>query len=384
MLRGALLAFLADNLASHFVGGFKQSMSFVLRICRTCMITRDQSHKCIHEDNCTMRTPETHFEQCALLAGPLSDHYSTSYGVNRLSMIIIEEVPEFSVTRALPHDIMHDLFEGVLPKHMQLLLCYCVRKKYFTVEELNSRIHAFDFLHNTSSDIDSKICSTKSKIKQSASQMMSLSRTFPLLIGDKIPDEDEDEDKHWELFLVLLRICSIAVAPNCSPDVIAYLTTLIEEYLGKFITLYSPVKLIPKQHYMVHYPSQMIKFGPLIHAWTMRQEAKLSFIKRVSRAGNYKNVSKTVARRHQFWMCYQLLQNQYMLTPQLEISSKKVYNPLSLEDDYVQQEIELEFPGFSDDEEVRHPEWVDIQSSHFIKGAYVILDYSCCKICIMS
>ena len=49
-----------------------------------------------------------------------------------------------------------------------------------------------------------------------------------------------------------------------------------------------------------YYPSQMIKFGPLIHAWTMGQEAKLSFIKRVSRAGNYKNVSKTVTQRHQF------------------------------------------------------------------------------------
>jgi hypothetical protein len=30
---------------------------------------------------------------------------------------------------------------------------------------------------------------------------------------------------------------------------------------------------------MIHYASQMEKFGPLFHSWTMRQESKLSFVK---------------------------------------------------------------------------------------------------------
>ena len=33
VFRGALLAFLGDNLASHLVGGFKEGISFALRIC---------------------------------------------------------------------------------------------------------------------------------------------------------------------------------------------------------------------------------------------------------------------------------------------------------------------------------------------------------------
>lgn len=36
----ALLAFLADNLAAHQAGGFKESMSFALQICRSCMATK--------------------------------------------------------------------------------------------------------------------------------------------------------------------------------------------------------------------------------------------------------------------------------------------------------------------------------------------------------
>ena len=48
---GALLAFLADTLAAHQVGGFKGSMSFAYRICRTCMITKEAAQTCFSEDD---------------------------------------------------------------------------------------------------------------------------------------------------------------------------------------------------------------------------------------------------------------------------------------------------------------------------------------------
>ena len=40
--RGGLLAFLADTAAAHALGGFKESVSFALRVCRSCMITTPQ------------------------------------------------------------------------------------------------------------------------------------------------------------------------------------------------------------------------------------------------------------------------------------------------------------------------------------------------------
>ena len=39
VFHGALIAFLADNLAAHLVGGFKESFSWAKRICRSCMAT---------------------------------------------------------------------------------------------------------------------------------------------------------------------------------------------------------------------------------------------------------------------------------------------------------------------------------------------------------
>ena len=100
----------------------------------------------------------------------------------------------------------------------------------------------------------------------------------------------------------------------------------------------------------------------------MRQESKLSFVKRASCFSNYKNVPKTIARRHQFWLCYRMHSNPFMLSPQMDISPKQSSNTLSCEDDYIQCELKRIVPNLSDDDVLCHPEWVNLQSSHFHKG----------------
>ena len=187
---------------------------------------------------------------------------------------------------------MHDLFEGVVPYELKLLLCHCVHAKYFTVRKLNERIKEYDFGCNIPVPIDPKVLGSNSKIRQSASQMMTLSRELPLLIADTIPHDDQN----WHSFLVLLKICSIAVSPLCTHDTIAYLRVLIEEKLYLFQQLYPEESMIPKLHSKIHYPSQIERLGPLIQSWNMRQESKLGFVKRVSRRGNYKNVYKRLQR----------------------------------------------------------------------------------------
>ena len=73
---------MADSLAAHAVGGFKESMSFALRICRTCMTTPEESRACFSEKMCELRNPEQHFNQCLMLEGLLGSHYSTNFGIN--------------------------------------------------------------------------------------------------------------------------------------------------------------------------------------------------------------------------------------------------------------------------------------------------------------
>ena len=49
-----------------------------------------------------------------------------------------------------------------------------------------------------------------------------------------------------------------------------------------------------------------IRFGPLRHQWCMRLEGKNSQIKQLV-GKNFKNLPKSVAYRHQRYMCLQLL-----------------------------------------------------------------------------
>ena len=370
-LHGGLIAFLADTLAAHAVGGFKGSMSFALRVCRTCMVTPEELQHCFSASVCGLRTSESYFEQCNLLHGPLREHYSTTYGVNFMS--VLEEVPGYSVINGLPHDIMHDLYEGsgVVPYELKLLLRHCIGKNYFSVEELNRRIQCYRFDSNELRLLDpSVIRSNDAKIRQSASQMMSLSQQLPLIIADKIPEDDS----HWKSFLLLLRICQISNSPVCSKDTIVYLRVLIEEKLRTFKELYPHEKLLPKHHYMIHYPDQMERLGPLIQCWTMRQEAKLSFVKKISRLSNYKNICKTVAKKQNFWMCYQF-QNSSLLTPSVSHNPKYVSHALHTEDECVQREFLRLIPSLELESEVKHLNWIKVQSSTLHKKSFVLMKY---------
>ena len=364
---GGLLAFLADNLAAHAVGGFKESMSFALRICRTCMITSEKSQICHSEVQCKLRDPEMHFQQSQLLTGPLESHYSTNFGINRCS--VLEDVPGFSVATCIPHDIMHDLYEGVVPYELRLLILHCVSQNYFSITTLNDRIQRFDYVFDKPSLIDPNISKSHSKIRQSAAQMMALAHNFPLLVGDKVPGEDE----HWLSFLLLLKICNLSLSPICNHDTIAYFKLAIEEKLSTFRQIYPDSRIIPKLHYLVHYPSQVEKFGPLIHSWTMRHESKLSFVKSVSRRSNFKNVPKTVCEKHQLWHCYKLhVENTYLHT-NFESGPTKHSNELSSEDQHVLAEILRVFPTLSLEGMVDHPKWIKVQSSVYKKGVFLLI-----------
>ena len=85
-----------------------------------------------------------------------------------------------------------------------------------------------------------------------------------------------------------------------------------------FRDLYCNESFIPKLHFMVHYPQQIIRHGPLIRSWTMRHEGKLNFFKQASKSSNFKNITLSLARRHQLWLLYQfqtssLLDNEAQL-----------------------------------------------------------------------
>ena len=109
--------------------------------------------------------------------------------------------------------------------------------------------------------------------------------------------------------LLLVQIFKICISPTITDDTIPYLRVLIEEHHQTFREIYDDESFIPKLHYMVHYPNQILRHGPLVRSWTMRHEGKLNFFKQAARLENFKNISLTLSNRHQRWLAYHLQTN---------------------------------------------------------------------------
>ena len=110
--------------------------------------------------------------------------------------------------------------------------------------------------------------SSESAVKQTASQMWRLSLVLPFLIGDLV----DRKSKNWRLFIIRREICNIIFAPVVTMGLAVFLKELIIEHHTLFRQLYD-TNLIPKHHFMIHYPRMMVMFGPLSKLWCMRFEA---------------------------------------------------------------------------------------------------------------
>jgi hypothetical protein len=100
---------------------------------------------------------------------------------------------------------------------------------------------------------------------------------------------------------------------------------LIEEFLSHFKILYPEKRITPKFHFLLHYPHEFWRRGPLIAFWCMRYEAKHSYFKQLARAiGNWINLPLTLANRHQQFMCMNFAQSQHnYLKFEVEIPASK-------------------------------------------------------------
>ena len=82
----------------------------------------------------------------------------------------------------------------------------------------------------------------------------------------------------WQCLSSLLEIIGIAFSEKISTEIVMYLKTAIKEHLSLFKNEYG-ARLIPKQHYLVHLPCQVLKFGPLIRTWCMCTRRNILFLK---------------------------------------------------------------------------------------------------------
>ncbi len=117
-------------------------------------------------------------------------------------------------------------------------------------------------------------------------------------------------------------------------------------------------------HFLVHYPEQIMNVGPMVRSWTIRYEAKLNFFKRASHIGNnFKNISYSLASRHQRWMCYELASKKLLVRP-LECGPAKCNTGLSFLNDEtseVKEGLVKVVPELNSEATIFRPKWINCQ-----------------------
>ncbi len=243
-----------------------------------------------------LRSLEEHKEYVELVEDERSQghsrYHSVTCGINTSSPLL--SLIGFDITKCLPYDIMHTVFEGVVKSHFQQVLKYLIDdKKYFTIDQFNLAIKTHKYGYSECTVKPSRIENSREgyHIKQSgivytvkkseivinkttntltifyihvASQMMALIRLTPLIIGHFVKEDDE----HWECFLLLWAICNMVCSFEFNPEDPRRLAWVIQLYLESFSHLYPCFTITPKMHYLVHLPEQMemyVYFYSLFH-----------------------------------------------------------------------------------------------------------------------
>jgi len=129
-------------------------------------------------------------------------------------------------------------------------------------------------------------------------------------MGDLIPSND----KVWTLYLTLRQIMDIVCASEVLVNELDLLKVLIAEYLEMRKSLFPAESLKNKHHHLVHYPRLISEVGPLSRFWCLRFEAKHQRPKKLMHmSGNFKNVPKSIALRHQLDCAYILMRRSSQL-----------------------------------------------------------------------
>ncbi|XP_065666537.1 uncharacterized protein LOC136087522 [Hydra vulgaris] len=305
-LFGGIATISADNLSAHALAGFRRVFNSG-RFCRQCMTSYADKNRVMTECDTRIRTDEMHHYHLAAISGQglIS---SSMYGVEKRCPLL--DLSYFNVTQSFPPDIMHDVLEGIIPQLISLILIKFKEQHLITVEQINTELNIFEIGRNDKKNKPVPFVArngTSINFVGSASQKFCMFRLLPFIIGNRIPTSN----MYWLLYLQLRDIADYIFAPKISKTVLSYLQFLVEHFLQNFIELF-PNNLTPKFHFMLHYARLINEYGPLRYLWCMRFEAKhLYFKKLASVIRNFKNISYSLAKRHQLRQCWEMTSSDF-------------------------------------------------------------------------
>lgn len=107
------------------------------------------------------------------------------------------------------------------------------------------------------------------------------------------------------MHIELIEIVQIVFAPVLSIATVSRLKLLIENHLKHWKELFSDCNVTPKQHYMIHLPSQIKSLGPMVRHMCMRFKYKHCFFKQWASKLNFFYICKSVINQNQTYESWQ-------------------------------------------------------------------------------
>ena len=301
--RGTITQFSADNLGANSLFGFVESFT-ASHYCRLCSMGKEETQISFKESEIHMRTIESYNQNLQEQEEQATLHIR---GLKKSS--VLNDCLYYHVLCNFSMDIMHDLLEGIVQYEVKLVLKYLIEDRnppLMSLDNLNRRVASYNygFAESKNKPSEIKLRTSGNAVGQKAMQSWCLLRHLPFIIGYM---EDENDRFYFQLLLKLLECMDIIFSPQITPGQISQLRFLIEDHHNHFVNVFPNRRLLPKHHFMIHYPTCLEQVGPLIHVWCMRYEAKHDYFCKVAdTVRNFKNICKTVAKRHQITQMYHM------------------------------------------------------------------------------
>jgi hypothetical protein len=318
LIRGKLISISADNLAAHALAGFQQHFHCG-RICRFCTVDYSDMANRFSEKNVTIRTSDMHRYHLNAVHDDKAN--SNIYGVQR--ECALSELPNFDVLSSFPPDAMHDILEGVIPLTVRYVLKQLIHDNIISLADINESLASIKLTYsaNKPCTIAESVMKSKGHLSGSAAQKLELFLILPQAIGHMVVEGNEA----WQVYLLLRQVCQIILAPAVRHCDVIVLEGLIANFLSEFTSCFGPEAVTPKLHYLIHYPRFISLYGPLKNFWCMRFESKHMYFKRVVAVAKcFKNITKTLANRHQFRQAWEMSGSDMLLPYETVASSTKL------------------------------------------------------------
>lgn len=318
-IKGTLIAMCGDNAGANSAQGFVGS--FVSHFfCRHCTMSKDECKISSKLNKSTKRTVEGYDESLKIIDDSEKVNFSDTKGIKYACNL--NNLANFHIISNPSVDIMHDVLEGTAAFALKKFIDFGVTNKIFTLDEVVSSAQFFNYGRLNVANTPSAISLDKKNLGQSAAQMKCLVETLPYIIYTK-----KDHPlivTVWPCLQSLLIIMEIIFSEQIAESDIDVLESALDIHMTALMNKFN-ITLIPKHHFMLHYPDIIREMGPLVRFSMLPYENKHQQLKSFMKSSrNFKNPNKSIVSRHQEWLC--MRQNQFTYADNIECGKHRKHD----------------------------------------------------------